>query len=146
MLCSAAALRAPSLVLLGLLCLSCDTLASDEDWSVVAYTGPEISQGDVAVGWSGRTTNDKVILTSPTALDEPRKTFIFTLNDRGDALPSVDDVWYGEVDGLGQTLRKGRVEIQAWSPTEVVSGAFEVKLVTGRLVYAPFWVDLSATP
>ncbi len=133
-----------TLALACLLLASCDVIYTSEDLSIVAYTGPKISQESVVEGWSGRVTGEKVVLKSPVSLIQKEETIFITLVDRGDALPDLKDIWIGQVNGSGKTLKKARVEIQEWSLTGVVSGAVEVKMSTGVQVYEQFWIDLSS--
>lgn len=134
------------LALACLLLASCDVLFESKDLSVVAYTGPDISREQVAEGWSGQVNGNRVVLKSPVSLVEPNKTMFITLIDRSDALPKLEDVWIGRVNGPGRTLRKARVEIQEWHLTGVVSGAFEIARPTGVKIYERFWIDLSSLP
>ena len=129
---------------LALLLASCDVFYTSEELSVVAYAGPEISRENVAEGWSGRVAGEQVVLKSPVSLVQKEETFFITLEDRDDPLPELKEIWVGQVNGAGKTLKKARVEIQEWSLTGVVSGAVEVKMPTGVMVDEPFWVDLSS--
>ncbi len=138
--------RSYHLALACLLLASCDLFITQEELSVVAYTGPDITQEQSTEGWTAQVTGSRVLMKSPVSLFQKDEVFFITLTDREAALPTLQEVWAGRENGPGRTLKKARIEIQEWSLSGVISGVFATKRPSGFQVYERFWIDLAPVP
>ena len=118
----------------------------DPDYSVVQYEGEAFVESDVLATWSFEVDGDRLIIREHPSefFDEQAQLLWVTLEDIGNELPSLVDVWYGpENGGIGSVIKKSRLEVQSWDLSGEISGVFKSDLPTGGNLFSLFWIDLS---
>ena len=130
-----------ALALAALLLASCDAFYPSDDLTVARYFGPEITPETAENGWSAEV--DRFTVTLRGRVLPNNEVFFVTLSDRGEALPALHEIWAGRPEGAGRVVRKARLEIQDWTPGELVSGVLDASLPTGTKTRHQFYVQLA---